>query len=404
MKKIFLLCFVPFLLASCGTANNTNASNSSSSTVVTPSDFEDVYFDDLSVVYDGSSHILNEVRGAPEGTQITYTGREAHTNVGTYTATALLSKDGYNNKTLTATLTISKASFENITFESASFDYDGLAHSIYVSVAPSFATVTYSNNGKIEIGSYTVTATIKADNYNTTTKTAILSIVGKEITGVTFEDATFKYDGKSHSLAVSGELPSGVVVSYSINGKTDSGTYTVTADLTGTGYNPLQLTATLTIEPADVSGYFYFYSRGYIYDGKDHSVVVDSSSTGYTVTYKCLNASGTNTFKDPGFYYIEATIKQDKNHISKKYATLTITTEATFGVDTAKTPLTIDENLKWDQLYDALSKDNYTLKYMSGTYDVENIDDPAPSDLLSDSFEGHSSGHTMATDGKEQIL
>ena len=402
MKRIFLFFVIPFLLVSCGQASN-GGDETQPPEVITPIDFENVFFDSMNLVYDGNSHILNEVRGAPEGTNITYTGREAHTDVGSYSATALLTKEGYNDKTLTATLTISKASFENIVFDNASFDYDGLEHSISVSGAPSFATVTYKNNGQVDIGVYTVIATISAKSFNTMTKTATLTIVGKEITGVNLEDATFNYDGKSHSLEVTGEVPDGVSVSYTNNGKTNAGTYTVTAKLTGAGYNPLTLTATLTIEPADVTGYFYFYSKGYIYDGKDHSVVVDSSSVGYTVTYKCLNTSGKNTFKNPGFYYVEATIKQDNNHISKRYATLTITNGASFGVDSTKTPLTINDDLKWDDLYNALSNDNYTMKYMAGYYDVPNIDDPMPNDLLLDTFEGHTSGHVVASDGKEAV-
>lgn len=401
MKKLITFLAFSFLLVGCGSANNSSFAPSNTASV--PADFTEVYFDDMSVTYNGQPHILSEVRGAPEGTQITYTGRETHTDVGTYPATAILSKEGYNSKTLTAELTISEASFQNITFESASFDYDGKAHSIYVTGAPSFATVTYTNNGKSDVGTYVVTAVVSAKNYNNFTISSTMRIVGKEITGVTLEDLTVPYDGKSHTLSVSGEVPIGVTVSYTNNTKTESGTYTVTASLTGRGFEPLTLTATLTIEPLPVSGYFYFYSKGYLYDGREHSVVVDSNSVGYTVTYKCLNHSGTNTFKDVGFYYIEATIKQDNNHISKRYATLTITTEATFGVDSSKTPLTIDNNLRWDDLYNALSNDNYTLKYMSGYYDVANINDPMPSNIFADTYEGHTSGHIVACDGKEAI-
>ena len=78
----------------------------------------------------------------------------------------------------------------NSEFVDETFEYDGQAHSIYVSGAPSFASVTYSNNGKTDVGTYIVTATIKAANYETMTKTATLRITGKQITGVTFEDGS----------------------------------------------------------------------------------------------------------------------------------------------------------------------------------------------------------------------
>ncbi|MBR0439379.1 MAG: hypothetical protein IJK27_01280 [Bacilli bacterium] len=407
MKKTLPIILLSLALALTGCVSTGEESRSHSSenesTSVEPlyKDFENVFFDSKTLIYDGESHILDEVRGAPEGTQITYTGRETHIDVGTYTASALLTKEGYNNKTLTATLTINKASFENITFSDGTFEYDGQTHSIYVSGAPSFAAVTYSNNGKTNVGTYTVTATIKATNYETMTKTATLRILGKQITGVTFEDKEFQYDGNSHSLAISGELPSGVSVTYSNNEKTNSGSYTVTAKLSGTGYESLTLTATLTITPIELTKSGYFYSRVYIYDGQNHSVYVDSAPSGVTITYKCLNASGTNTFKNAGVYEVEATVKSDINHLSKKYATLTITTPATTSIDSSKTPLTIDENLKWDQLHDALENGNFTMKSFTGSYDVIHVDDDAPSNLLDDTFEGHTSGYIFASDGKE---
>lgn len=406
MKKtlsIVLLSFALVLTGCIPPGEEEKQGDEVDSTPIEPTykDFENVFFDSKTLIYDGESHILDEVRGAPEGTQITYTGRETHIDVGTYTASALLTKEGYNNKTLTATLTINKASFENITFSDGTFEYDGLAHSIYVSGAPSYATVTYSNNGKTNVGTYTVTATIKATNYETMTKTATLRITGKQITGVTFEDKEFQYDGNSHSLAISGELPIGVSVTYSNNKKTDSGSYTVTAKLSGVGYESLTLTATLTITPIELTNSGYFSSKTYIYDGQNHSVYVDSAPLGVTITYKCLNASGTNTFKNIGVYEIEATVKSDINHLSKKYATLTIINPAIAGIDSSKTPLTIDENLKWDQLHDALENGNFTMKGFTGSYDVEHVDDDAPTNLLDDTFEGHTRGYIFASNGKE---
>lgn len=63
------------------------------------------------------------------------------------------------------------------------------------------------------------------------------------------------YDGKAHSLAVSGKLPSGVTVTYKNNGKTESGVYIVTAKFVGDSknYNAIpDKTATLTIKQATI--------------------------------------------------------------------------------------------------------------------------------------------------------
>lgn len=334
----------------------------------------------------------------------------ASCNIGVPTQSTTSSREGSSEPTITTSETPTsrptstsgeaKKDFTGISFDNAEFNYDGQAHSIYVSGAPTFATVSYTNNNKIAVGSYTVTARVEASGYNTLVKSATMRIKGKDITGVTFEDKTFTYDGNTHSLEAT-NLPTGVSASYTNNNKKESGTYTVTANLSGTGYEPLKLTAKLTINPVELEKSGTFNSKTFIYDGQNHSIEVLYCPSGLTISYKCLNAGGTNTFKNPGFYEIEATVKSDNNHLSKKYATLVITTEATSSIDSSKTPLTIDENLKWDQLHAALAKNNFTSKYLSGSYDVEKIDDPMPKDLLNDSFEGHSIKTIFASDGKE---
>lgn len=75
-----------------------------------------------------------------------------------------------------------------------------------------------------------------------------------DITGVSFSNAEFVYDGLEHSITVSGTLPAGVTVSYTGATGTNAGTYNATAVLTGDGYNPLTLNATLTIAKADITG------------------------------------------------------------------------------------------------------------------------------------------------------
>ena len=70
-----------------------------------------------------------------------------------------------------------------------------------------------------------------------------------KITGISFEDASFVYDGTAKSIYIKGELPEGVTVSYEGNGKTEVGSYTVKATFSVTEeYEALaELEATLTI-------------------------------------------------------------------------------------------------------------------------------------------------------------
>ncbi|MBQ8529222.1 MAG: hypothetical protein IJ459_05745 [Clostridia bacterium] len=75
-----------------------------------------------------------------------------------------------------------------------------------------------------------------------------------DITGVSFDGATYTYDGTEKALAVSGTIPDGVSVTYSNEKGTDADTYNATATLQGEGYNTLTLKATLTINRADIVG------------------------------------------------------------------------------------------------------------------------------------------------------
>ena len=74
-----------------------------------------------------------------------------------------------------------------------------------------------------------------------------------DLSGISFSDQSFSYDGSEHSIYVTGELPEGVSVVYEGNGKTDAGSYSVVAKFS---YNGKALagsdkTATLTIAKAD---------------------------------------------------------------------------------------------------------------------------------------------------------
>ena len=150
-------------------------------------DFTGVSFESATYTYDGNPHILAEVSGASENTAITYTGRQEYTDAGSYNATAKLVKDGYNDKTLSATLTINKATLTGYTYESKSIKYDGAEHINdiqLVGVLPQGTTKTEtvknSNNetvtSAIEVGVYTYTCVLTNKNYNTETLTATLTI------------------------------------------------------------------------------------------------------------------------------------------------------------------------------------------------------------------------------------
>ena len=289
-------------------------------------DFENVSFNDATYVYDGSAHQLDEVSGVPEGTIVTYTGRDSQIDVGVYPATALLSKEGYNDKTLHAALSITPATFENIVFADKTVEYNGQEFSITCSNVPSFATVTYQNNRGTEVGTYFATATISAPNYNDLTLTATLSITKGTIKGVTYNNGLFTYDGNEHTLLVSGTLPSGVTVEYENNKRTNAGSQEATARLSGEGYNTLVLHATLTITKAIFTG-ITFNDLTVEYDGQVHTLTASGVPSFATVSYQ------NNSATIPGIYNATVTISADNYEDLVLNAQLKIVAKTITGIE-----------------------------------------------------------------------
>lgn len=127
--------------------------------------FEGLVFEDTIITYDGNPHTI-VVSNLPEGATVTYVGEIQFVNVGEYEIEAVVKKDGYNDMSLTATLTINKAKIEGVTFEDKTVEWDGEAHSIEVSGLPKGVKVEYTNNSQSAVGVYEVCASFEVgDNY-----------------------------------------------------------------------------------------------------------------------------------------------------------------------------------------------------------------------------------------------
>lgn len=139
--------------------------------------------------------------------------------------------------------------FVNITFEDKTFTYDGEPHSLSIQgTLPDGTDVTYQNNGKTDAGEYTVTATLSKAGYKTLGLSAVLTIEKALFpSDITLESARILYDGRPHSLTVTGNIPEKTVISYQNNEKTEAGRYSVTATLTNPNYETKTLTASMEI-------------------------------------------------------------------------------------------------------------------------------------------------------------
>ena len=214
------------------------------------SEFENLVFSDAYFKYDGQEKSI-EVQNLPEGAFVIYENASA-ADKGEYIAKAIVAKEGYKAVELTAKLTIGDANytFENLEFKDAVLQYNGQPQSIYVSNLPEGATVEYSGNGKVNLGTYTVTATVKKENYDTVTLSAKLTIMKGMIKNVTFEDGNFVYDGTEKSIYAS-SYPDGATVKYTGNKQINAGKYLVKVEIEAYGYVKYTDTAMMYINKAE---------------------------------------------------------------------------------------------------------------------------------------------------------
>lgn len=272
-------------------------------------DISNISFADKTIVYDGNEHELTITGELPEGVSVSYENNK-RTNVGQVEARAIFTHNNSNYNeipSLTATLTITKMDIENINFDSKTVVYDGNSHSLeIVGELPEGTYVEYSNNAQYNAGTYEVTATIRDGygNYEPLVLTATLTIVPAKIEGVTFADQEVVYNGYGQSIYISGDLPSIVFVSYENQTNVDVGSYEVKATLSDAlgNYEPLVLTATLTIVPAQIKG-ITFESQSFTYDGGEHSLRVQGEIP-YTASVKYENNRQVNA----GVYNVKAIV------------------------------------------------------------------------------------------------
>ena len=274
-------------------------------------DMSNVEFNDLTVTYDGEAHSIIATNLPVEITNVTYTNNN-QVNAGTYSITASFEYDtnNYNEvSNLTKTLTISKAIIDmsEVEFNDLTVTYDGNEHSITASNIPSLIIdVTYTNNGKVNAGTYEITVTFdyNKDNYTATkdSLTKTLTINPASITGATVTGYKGDFDDESHNAAAeySATTVDGSTITWlfsndnatwvsvdelTVKNPSDSKTYYYKAsaanheDLTGTFTVKIRTIATITI--VNLAALSKTYDGNYIVDP---IIETNSSSTPY-ITY-----------------------------------------------------------------------------------------------------------------------
>lgn len=287
--------------------------------------FAGAEFNDLDVVYNGEFYTV-EVKNVPEGTTVTYPTTNRFRTAGEYQATAILRKDAYEMKEMTAKVTIRKADYDlsEVTFEDRSIEYDGTAHILEMAgTMPTGLYVDYTitreggreekGNSATNAGRYTVEAKFSGDSVNfneVEPKQAVLNIrqATIDVSGLTFEDKTVVYDRTQQSVVVEGTLPRGVNVTYRNNEHVDAGTYEATAvfsvddTVNYAAIDPMK--AKLVIEKADYDmSAVHFNGTKVTYDGTAKKIEIQGQlPTGINVSYEGNEGTDAGTYEATAFF------------------------------------------------------------------------------------------------------
>ena len=269
--------------------------------------FKDTYaLDGYECTYDGLPHIVSLNHELPEGATIVYPYGNVFTNAGTYEVVGVMSKKGYESKTLTATLTIHKADrdADGIVFEDATLVYNGEMRTIIATNVPEGVEVTYDTydsihdiriNKVVNAGTYKIVAhfTDTSANYNKIPdKEAILTILKADydLSTIKLENHTKEFDGEQYTAQIlnASDLPQGISVHYryldeegnQVMSNAPVGKYTIVADFIGgdiNNYNPIEpMMATLTVSKrvVKISDKVSLESKTVNFDGNIHSLAI----------------------------------------------------------------------------------------------------------------------------------
>ena len=287
----------PVIISATETANY-RAAKDTVSLVIEKANLSGIALRDSVFTYDGTPKAL-AVTGLPEGATATYSGN-GKINAGLYRVIATVKRQNYQDSTLTATLTIRKAAAVITAAPVQKYIYDGTVKNVIASLNHTETALAYSpQRGYSDAGSYPIlVSAAETANYLVAADTVQLLIEGAPITGLTFRDSAFVYDGTAHSLAVNG-LPEGASVTYTGNARINAGTYSVTATVKRTNHRDSTLTASLRIDkaPAVITA---GPIQKHVYDGSIINVVATLNHTETALAYspqKGYSATGTYTIR-----------------------------------------------------------------------------------------------------------
>lgn len=316
--------------------------------LIHPASQSELLLADRTETYTGQPYSLL-VSGLTPSASVTYTLDGEHGNsavdAGEYAVQALVTRPNYADTTLSATLIINRARSFILGDENQVHSYDGTAKTLTVELNHTEGTLALDPPGPFtDAGTYAVTAsTPQTRNYQAESKTFTLRIDKAPISGITLESRRFVYDGERHELTISGMPPEGAVVNYTNNARTEVGTQTVTATVSGDDYEPLVLTATLEISHATRTLKFpALPAKTY---GDTDFFAGATASTGETIHYTSsdpavaeITNSGRIRIVGAGTAVITATVPVNENYSNRPEQSRTLTVAKANQVITLSAP------------------------------------------------------------------
>ena len=304
-----------------------NYTGSTTATLVITPSTATITLNGLTQTYDSNPKPVTATTD-PEGLTIaiTYdTENNAPTNAGSYTVTADITDPNYTGST-TATLVITPST-ATITLNGLTQTYDSNPKPVTATTDPEGLTIaiTYDteNNAPTNAGSYAVVATVTDPNYTGST-TGTLVIAPAEAT-LTLAGLNQTYDGTPKPTSATTD-PDGLSAAITYNGDTtaptDSGSYTVVANITDPNYTG-STTATLAISPAAATVTLAGLAQTYDGTPKPITSTTDPEALIVAITYDAKNTAPTNA----GSYEVVANIT-DPNYTGSTTATLVISPAA----------------------------------------------------------------------------
>ena len=322
-------------------------------------DIGGVYFEGTTVVYNGQVRYLNvsninqPVVATSQNVSIDIVPASAINNTGDQAnivyagngvtgisvegvqITATLSSTNYNNKVMVATLIVQRAnSIIDVTNVEKNYTYNGNEQVVKTGATlnHSEAELVYSNNKFTNVPAtlrQEVTVSVpQTAHYNAASVSFSIAIAKAKynVSGITFTDAQFTYDGNQKTVVIAGTLPSGLAVEYENNKQIVVGEYMATAKFIGDEVNYEMVAnklARLVIIKAyyNVSG-LTFEDKTVDYNGQVQKILVNGIlPNGLTVEY--VN----NDNENAGTYVIAARFNGDYDNyhqVEEMQATLNI--------------------------------------------------------------------------------